>query len=82
MFRRVKKPLKPKVTVQVATEMPLPIPLLGAYFSADIESTLMFAYGNFMKPSFEKAVSLKKKKNNNYNKFYVFSKFCCEKLDS
>ena len=60
----MKKPLKPKVTVQIATdaaEMPLPTPLLGAYFAADIESTLTFAYGNFMKPSFEKAVSLKRK---------------------
>ena len=58
--RRVKKPLKPKVTIQIATDaadITLPIPLLGACFSPDIESTLMFAYGNFLKPSFEKTVS-------------------------
>ena len=61
-FRRIKKPLKPKVVIQVATDssdVPLPVPLLGAFFTADLESTVVFAYGNFMKPIFEKAVSSK-----------------------
>ena len=56
----MKKPLKPKVIIQVVTDtpdVPLPIPVLGAFSTADIESTVVFAYGNFMKPTFEKAVS-------------------------
>lgn len=56
--RRLKKPLKPKVILQVSTpgskdSVPTPIPILGARIC---HQDILIVHGNFIKPTFEKVV--------------------------
>jgi hypothetical protein len=56
--RRLKKPLKPKVILQVSTpgskdSVPTPIPILGAQICYQ---DILIVHGNFIKPTFEKVV--------------------------
>lgn len=58
-FRRLKKPLKPKVLLQVSTSgakdsLPLPIPILAAQIC---DQDILIVHGNFLKPTFERVVS-------------------------
>ena len=55
-----KKPLKPKVTLQIASEAsaggtPKPINILGAFVKNNNEDVLV-CHGNFIKPTFEHLV--------------------------
>ncbi|XP_069117175.1 WD repeat-containing protein 43-like [Argopecten irradians] len=56
---KLKQPVKPKVTIQVATpggkeEIPRPIPILAAHICDDKSSNILLVHGNFLKPTFEK----------------------------
>ena len=57
--RKVKKPLKPKVTIQVASaggtdSVPKPIQILASHFCQD--QRMLVVHGNYLKPVFEKVV--------------------------
>lgn len=56
--RPCKKPLSPSCSVQMSDtkESPMPIPLLAAALGADPRSVLL-AYGNYLQPVMENAVS-------------------------
>ena len=60
-FSKCKTPLQPKVTLHIATtkvqdEVPKPIPIMGAQIKDDLDQTILFAHGHFLKPTFEKQV--------------------------
>jgi hypothetical protein len=57
--RKIKRPLKPKVTIQIASSgdsnsIPKPIQILAARLCED--QRLLLVYGNYLKPMFEKVV--------------------------
>lgn len=64
VYRRRKKPLKPSVSLQLASstsnrdDIPKPIPVLCSYVANDVDRTVVFAHGNFVKPVFEKMVGI------------------------
>ena len=67
--RKLKKPLKPKLTIQVASgagkdAIPRPVQILSAYICDENEHQLMLMHGNHLRPTFEKVVSL--------NSFHTF----------
>ncbi|XP_046371992.2 WD repeat-containing protein 43-like [Haliotis rufescens] len=58
---RLKKPLRPKVKIQVVTagggvkeDTPRPIPVLAAHIQGGKEKSLLLAHGSYLKPTFEK----------------------------
>ncbi|ELT88135.1 hypothetical protein CAPTEDRAFT_102327 [Capitella teleta] len=53
---RAKKPLTPKISIQVATEdaVPAPIPILAAAVLSDGSQAIMIAHGSALKPTLEK----------------------------
>ena len=58
----MKKPLKPKLTIQVASgsvkdEMPHPVQILSAYICDEHVHQLILMHGNYLRPTFEKVVS-------------------------
>ncbi|XP_053393117.1 WD repeat-containing protein 43-like [Mercenaria mercenaria] len=58
-FRKLKKPLMPKVTIQIASEanktaVPKPIQILAAYVCDEETHKLLLVHGNNLKPTFEK----------------------------
>ena len=60
--RKLKKPLQPKLTIQIATpgsktETPKPVPILAAYICDENDKNLILMHGNYLKPTFEKVVS-------------------------
>lgn len=57
-FRRAKKPLQPKATIQVATEtaVPTPIPIMAAVVVSDGSQAIVIAHGTALKPTLEKIV--------------------------
>lgn len=62
--RKVKKPLKPKLTIQIASSggsdsVPKPIQVLASHLCED--QRLLIVYGNYLKPVFEKVVRSKHK---------------------
>lgn len=63
MYRKLKKPLAPKVTIQIAadcgkSEVPRPVQILAAYICDEEQHKLMLVHGNHLKPTFEKVVSV------------------------
>ena len=79
--RKLKKPLQPKLTIQIATpgskaETPKPVPILAAYICDEDDKNLILMHGNYLKPTFEKVVSTI---TTNYRKIPRFSetKKCC-----
>ncbi|XP_060593577.1 WD repeat-containing protein 43-like [Ruditapes philippinarum] len=56
---KLKQPLKPKVTIQIASEVnktsiPKPIQILAAYVCDESKHKLLLVHGNNLKPTFEK----------------------------
>ncbi|KAK3599161.1 hypothetical protein CHS0354_040999 [Potamilus streckersoni] len=56
---KLKKPVQPKVTIQVATsgsklEIPKPIPILAALVCDEVDKNILLVHGNFLKPTLEK----------------------------
>ena len=63
LYSKLKKPLHPKVTIQVATTgdkdtPPQPIPILAAHVCDDKDNSLLLVHGHYLKPSFEKVVNI------------------------
>ena len=61
-FRKLNKPLQPKLRIQIATpgdkgEVPKPVPILAAYICDETDKNLILMHGNYLKPTFEKVVS-------------------------
>lgn len=62
-FSTLKRPLQAKFTIQCATVgdkdlTPRPIPVLAATLVKGTEPSVLLAYGSFLKPTFEKVVSM------------------------
>lgn len=61
-YRKCGKPVKPKVTIQVASdtgqskELVTPLPILAAFFHED--TSIMIAHGNNVLLTFENVVSI------------------------
>ena len=58
---KLKAPLQPKVTIQIACssskdDMPHPIPILAVHVSEDKERRILLTHGTFLRPTFEKVV--------------------------